>query len=150
MFLRLPKIPQPSDMTYNLQFMRPLPPSAPPAKLCDFYSLFSPPSFLATARTLKRFSSRKLHVDFISFARTRAHSLCDFVISFPALLSLRPLSLSGSGAKVGRQSERRHGPEPPLEPQPLLKKRGCRWATTLSRSLAGEREGCGNSLLSHF
>lgn len=44
---------------------------------------------------------------------------CDFMISFPASLSLRSLPL-GSRAKVGRERER-HGPETPLKSQPLFK-----------------------------
>lgn len=152
LLLRQPskKIPQPCDMTYNLQFMWPLPPSAPLAKLCDFHSLFfcfssdgrNPPNASPLANSL-----------WISqlFARARAHSLCDFVISFPALLSLRPLSLFGSRAKMGRQREkarpRTSSRAPaPAEEQGLLVGN----AAQLSPSLAGEREGCGNSLLSRF
>lgn len=90
----------------------------------------------------------KFQVDFISLVRSRAQRFCDFMISFPASLSPRCLSLLAAGPKwAGRK--RRHGPEPPLKPQPLVQE-GLLVGTPLSRSLAGEREGCGNALLSHF
>lgn len=63
-----------------------------------------------------------------------------FLLCF--LCALSP-SLAAVPKWAGRQ--RRHGPEPPLkpQPQPLLKNRGCWWATALSSallSLAKERD----------
>lgn len=48
---------------------------------------------------------------------------------------------------MGRERER-HGPEPPLKPQPLFKW-GCFAGTLLSFSRAGIREGCENGLISN-
>lgn len=130
-------------MTYNLQFMWPLPPSAPRAKVRDFRSLFF--CLFGNGRNPQMLLLLQTPCGFHSFLRGHKRTPSVTLWSLFLLCFLCALSPSLAAVPKWAGRERRHGPEPPLKPrpQPLLKNRGCWWATLLSSallSLAKERD----------